>query len=124
MPMLEARGVEIAWRERGEGPPVLLVHETAATGAVWDRLAEALAREFRAITYDRRGWGGSSAPDDYRRTTIEEQSEDGSALLESIADRAPVVCGAGVGAVIALDLLLRRSELVSGVVLVEPLLLQ
>src|SRR5829696_1203934 len=124
MPMLEARGVEIAWRERGEGPPVLLVHETAATGAVWDRLAEALAQEFRAITYDRRGWGGSSAPDDYRRTTIEEQSEDGSALIETVADGPVTVCGAGIGAVIALDLLLRRDDLVSAAVLIEPTLLQ
>jgi pimeloyl-ACP methyl ester carboxylesterase len=124
VPTLDARGVEIAWSERGDGPPVLLIHETAATGAVWDPLAEALAKQFRAISYDRRGWGGSSEPEDYRRTTIEEQSEDAAALLESIADRPAVVCGAGVGAVIALDLLLRRSELVSGVVLVEPLLLQ
>ena len=76
--------------------------------------------EFRAIAYDRRGWGGSSEPDDYRRTTIEEQSEDAAALIEAIADDPAVVCGAGLGAVIALDLLLRRSELVSAAVLIEP----
>ena len=29
MPALEVRGVELEWSERGEGPPVLLVHETA-----------------------------------------------------------------------------------------------
>jgi pimeloyl-ACP methyl ester carboxylesterase len=124
MPTLEARGVEIAWSERGDGPPVLLVHETAATGEVWDPLAEALAKEFRAIAYDRRGWGDSSAPDDYRRTTIEEQSEDAAALVEAVADGPAVVCGAGLGAVVALDLLLRRSELVSAAVLIEPTLLQ
>jgi pimeloyl-ACP methyl ester carboxylesterase len=124
MPTLEARGVEIAWRDRGEGSPVLLIHETAATGAVWDPLAEALAREFRAISYDRRGWGASSEPADYRRTTIEEQSEDAVAVLEATADAPAVVCGAGVGAVIALDLLLRRDELASAAVLIEPMLLQ
>jgi pimeloyl-ACP methyl ester carboxylesterase len=124
MPALEARGVEIAWSEQGEGSPVVLVHETAVTGAVWDPLAGALAGEFRAIAYDRRGWGGSSEPDDYRRTTIEEQSEDAAALIEATADDPAVVCGAGVGAVICLDLLLRRSELVSGAVLIEPLLFQ
>jgi pimeloyl-ACP methyl ester carboxylesterase len=31
-----------------------------------------------------------------------------------------VLCGAGIGAVIALDLLLRRPELVSGAILIEP----
>jgi pimeloyl-ACP methyl ester carboxylesterase len=124
MPTLEARGVEIAWSERGQGPSVLLIHETAATGTLWEPLAEAMAKEFRAITYDRRGWGASSEPDDYRRTTIEEQSEDAAALVETAADEPAVVCGAGLGAVIALDLLLRRSELVSAAVLIEPTLFQ
>ena len=124
MPTLEARGVEIAWSERGEGSPVLLIHETAATSAVWDPLAEALAVEFRAIAYDRRGWGASSEPDDYRRTTIEEQSEDAAALIEAVADGPATVCGAGLGAVIGLDLLLRRSEVVSAAVLIEPALFQ
>ncbi len=124
MPALDARGIEIAWNERGEGPAVLLIHETAATQAAWEPLAEALARGFRAIAYDRRGWGASSEPEDYRRTTIEEQSEDAAALIEATADDSAVVCGAGLGAVIALDLMLRRSELVSGAVLIEPTLLQ
>ncbi len=124
MPRLEARGVEIAWSEHGRGSPVLLIHETAATQAVWKPLAEALARELRAIAYDRRGWGASSEPDDYRRTTIEEQSEDAAAVLEATADEPAIVCGAGVGAVIALDLMLRRDELVSAAVLIEPMLLQ
>ena len=124
MPTLEARGVEIAWSEHGRGSPVLLIHETAATQAVWGPLAETLARELRAIAYDRRGWGASGEPDDYRRTTIEEQSEDAAAVLEATTDRPAIVCGAGVGAVIALDLMLRRDELISAAVLIEPTLLQ
>jgi pimeloyl-ACP methyl ester carboxylesterase len=124
MPTLEARGVEIAWSERGAGTPVLLIHETAATGSVWEPLAESLSNQFRAISYDRRGWGASSEPDEYRRTTVEEQSEDAAALIESTTDAPAVLCGAGLGAVIALDLLLRRSELVSSAVLIEPTLLQ
>src|SRR3954454_10937708 len=124
MPTLEARGVEIAWSERGQGTPVVLIHETAATQVVWDSLADALARKFRAIAYDRRGWGESSEPEEYRRTTVEEQSEDAGALTEVTAGGPAVVCGAGLGAVIALDLLLRRSELVSAAVLIEPNLLQ
>jgi pimeloyl-ACP methyl ester carboxylesterase len=124
MPTLEARGVEIAWSERGNGPPVLLVHETAATGAEWEPVGEALSERSRAITYDRRGWGGSSGPDDYRRTTVEEQSEDAAALIEAVADAPAIACGAGIGAVLALDLLLRRTDLVSAAVVIEPPLFQ
>jgi pimeloyl-ACP methyl ester carboxylesterase len=124
MPTLEARGVEIAWSERGQGPAVLLVHETAANASVWDSVAEALAPEARAISYDRRGWGDSTAPEDYRRTTVEEQSEDAAALLASARAAPALVVGAGVGAMAGLDLLLRRPELVTATVLIEPPILQ
>lgn len=124
MPTLEARGVEIAWSERGEGQPVLLVHETAANRSVWDAVAGALADRARAISYDRRGWGDSSAPEGYRRTTVEEQSEDAAALIESLDAAPAVVVGAGIGAMVALDLLLRRPELIAATSLVEPPVLQ
>ncbi len=120
MPTLEARGVELSWSEIGSGNTVLLVHETATSSESWEPVASALAEDARAVRYDRRGWGASSAPDGYRRTTIEEQSEDAAVLLDSIEAGAAVVCGAGVGAVIALDLVMRRPELVAGAVLVEP----
>lgn len=124
MQSLEARGVELAWSDHGAGQPVLLVHETAANASVWSALAEALSDRARAIAYDRRGWGASSAPQGYHRTTVEEQSEDAAALLEALDAAPAVIAGAGVGAMVALDLLLRRSDLVAGTLLVEPPILQ
>jgi pimeloyl-ACP methyl ester carboxylesterase len=124
MSTLAARGVELNWKERGSGPPVLLIHETATSSAVWEALAEALEPHCRAIAYDRRGWAASTAPDDYRRTTIEEQSEDAAALIESAEAVPAVLCAAGLGAVAAVDLLLRRPELVRAAALIEPPLLQ
>lgn len=124
MPTLEARGIELTWREAGAGAPVLLIHETAMSSSGLEPLASALAAAgARAITYDRRGWGGSTAPEGYLRTTIEEQSEDAAVLIEAAGAAPAVLSGAGMGAVIALDLLLRRPELVAGGVLVEPPLL-
>src|SRR5262245_33016496 len=124
MPTLEARGVEIAWSERGTGPAVFLVHETAANGSVWAEVAEVLADRARAIAYDRRGWGASTAPEGYRRTTVEEQSEDAAALLESVAAAPAGIVGAGLAAMVALDLLLRRPDLITGTLLIEPPILQ
>jgi pimeloyl-ACP methyl ester carboxylesterase len=117
---ITARGVELSYSRRGSGAPVLLVHETATSGAVWNAVARAVAEEAQAIAYDRRGWGASTAPEGYERTTIEEQSEDLAVLIEALEAAPAVLCGAGTGAVIALDLLLRRADLVTGAVLVEP----
>lgn len=124
MPALEARGVELGWSERGGGPAVLLVHETATSSAAWAGVAEQVeAQGGRAVSYDRRGWGASGEPEGYARTTVEEQSEDAAALLEATGAGPAVVCGAGLGAVIALDLQLRHPGLVQAAVLVEPPLL-
>ena len=110
-------------QERGAGPAVVCIHETATTGAVWDRLAAALEPRARVIAYDRPGWGRSPAPEVYERTTVPEQAALAAAVIED-RDAAPAVaCGAGLGAVAALELVLRRPELIMGAVLVEPPLL-
>ncbi|OLE39004.1 MAG: hypothetical protein AUG48_00245 [Actinobacteria bacterium 13_1_20CM_3_68_9] len=109
--------------EAGRGGTVLCVHETATSSEVWRPLADALGQRARTIAYDRRGWGQSEAPESYLRTTVQEQSEDAARLLASSDAGAAVLCGAGLGAVAALDLLLRRSDLALGAALIEPPLL-
>jgi len=116
-------GVELSWRDRGAGPPLLLLHETAATAAIWEPLIGAIGADARTIAPDRRGWGSSEAPEQYVATTVEEQAADGDALLREIDAGPAVVCGAGLGAVVALELLLRHRDLVRAAVVVEPPLL-
>jgi pimeloyl-ACP methyl ester carboxylesterase len=120
---VEVAGVELRSWSRGKGSPVLLIHETAATAEIWMPLAEALGDDAAAIAFDRRGWGESGAPEVYVRTTIEEQARDAAAVLEAHDTGPAVVCGAGIGAVIALELLLGQPELARAGVLIEPPLL-
>jgi pimeloyl-ACP methyl ester carboxylesterase len=115
-----AHGVDLAHTERGSGPTALLIHETATGAGVWSSLVDELGEGVRAIAYDRRGWGDSEAPPGYARTTVEEHSEDAAALLEALGVQRAQLCGAGIGAVIALDLLLRNPRQVTGVILIEP----
>ncbi len=112
--------MSLQYWQHGSGPPVLCLHETAANGQIWRPLAIALGDRVRTIAPDRRGWGGSEAPQSYTRTTVAEQSEDAWRLLEELDAAPAVLCGAGLGAVAALDLLMRRPESGCGAVLVEP----
>ena len=112
-----------AW-EHGQGPKsVLCLHETGATSEVWRALAEALESRARVIAYDRPGWGASPAPDTYVQTTVGEQAATAAAVLDDRGAAPAVVCGAGIGAVAALELAVRRPDLALGIVLVEPPLL-
>jgi non-heme chloroperoxidase len=55
--------IELYYEDRGTGKPVLLIHGWPLSGASWERQTAALlASGHRVITYDRRGFGRSSAP--------------------------------------------------------------
>jgi len=106
----------------GAAPPtVLCLHESATTGAIWSALTESLDSHATVVAPDRPGWGGNEAPEGYARTTIAEQAGFAASAL---SDRGPaVVCGAGIGAVVALELSFAEPDLVTGIVLIEPPLL-
>jgi pimeloyl-ACP methyl ester carboxylesterase len=116
-PTVEGAGVELAYEERGEGNPVLLVHGIGGRSRLWPAVSG------RVIAYDRRGYGGSGAPEHYVRTTVEEQAEDAAALIGALGAAPAVVAGEGLGALVALDLARRHRALVRGVVTVDAPLL-
>jgi pimeloyl-ACP methyl ester carboxylesterase len=122
-PTLEVGGIALAYRERGSGEPLLLVHGTASDGGVWRETVEALPEGLRAIDYDRRAYGGSGAPEPYGGTTVEEQADDALSLLEALGATPALVCGHDLGALVCLELLRRAPERVRGAVLIEPPLL-
>jgi pimeloyl-ACP methyl ester carboxylesterase len=64
MPMLKTRdATEIYVKIWGEGRPVILMHGWPLSSSSWDDQALALAEAgFRAIAYDRRGFGRSDQP--------------------------------------------------------------
>ena len=119
-PTVQAGGVELAYRERGDGPAVLLVHGMADDSHGWQEVVEGLEDQARVIAYDRRGYGDSGAPEPYDRTTVNEQAEDAAALLRELGAAPAVVCGADLGALVCLDLILRHGSLVRAGVLLEP----
>jgi pimeloyl-ACP methyl ester carboxylesterase len=91
-----------------DGPPVVLIHGSAADHTTWTiQLASSLRDRFALIAYDRR--------DDV--ITVEEHADDAAGL---VADRPVIAVGSSFGAVIALDLARRYPDRVSGLVLCEP----
>ena len=117
---VEGAGVELAYDERGDGPPVVLVHGTASTRTIWDEVLAALGDGFRAIRYDRRAYGESGAPEGYRRTTIAEHGDDLIAVLRELDAAPALLCGHSFGAIACLDVLVREPGLVRGAALAEP----
>ena len=99
--------------EHGEGVPILLVPPAGATASTWGGAAADLARIGRVITYDRRGYARSGGEPARSMST---HTADAAALLESLGAAPAVVVGVSSGAMIAVDLAVRRPDLVRAVV--------
>lgn len=85
MPMIETRdGIRLYVKQWGEGPPVVLIHGWPLSSDSWDPVTHFLAENgFRAIAYDRRGFGRSDQPSEgYDYDTL---ADDLAAILEQCA---------------------------------------
>ena len=119
-PIAEGVGVQLHYLSAGQGQPLLAIHGIGGGGELIAAELEPLARRARLIGYDRRGYGDSEAPDPYLATTVSEQSDDAAALLIGLSASPALLVGVGFGALIALDLSLRRTDLVRAALLVDP----
>lgn len=79
MPFIETQdGTDLYVKEWGDGPPVVLIHGWPLSADSWDYQMQALADAgFRAIAYDRRGFGRSDQPGDgYDYDTLADDLAD------------------------------------------------
>ncbi len=117
MPMLDVRGGTLYFEERGEGPPVLLIHGTGDNLHTWRHSFDRLAQQHRTIAYDRRGYGRSNQS---RTRDYDVHTRDAAALLDHLDARPATVVGHSSGGVVALGLALAEPSAVASLVLMEP----
>jgi len=108
-------GAELYYEVKGEGQPLVLLHDGLLDRRVWDEQFMAFARLYRTIRYDRRGYGDSSVPDrpfsdvsDLRR------------LLRHLSINEAHLLGMSNGGKVALEFALEHPGLVTTLVLVGP----
>lgn len=121
MPTLDLPdGKKLAYREEGDGPPLLLVHGSPGDSRSWGRVVPYLKNRFRVLAIDLPGYGGSD------RVTDEPVGR--AALMGSAVTRLAESCGQPVrlaghsyGGVVALQASLQSAPHTIGqVTLFEP----
>ncbi|WP_214105495.1 alpha/beta fold hydrolase [Acrocarpospora catenulata] len=103
------------WEEAGDGPPVLLLHSTAADSGMWDPQWPELAGAFRVIRMDFRGYGRTPCAADGPFS----HAGDAAELLDRLGTGPVAVVGASGGGEVALQLATLRPDLVSRLVLLN-----
>ncbi len=110
-----ANGIDYAYREIGEGPPLVLLQHFRGNLDNWDpALINALASDRRVVTFDNVGVGRSTGT---TPSTITQMAVDAIAFLDAIELVKVDVLGFSIGSFVAQELALIRPALVRRLVL-------
>ena len=113
MSYVNVGGCSLYYEEVGHGVPILLIPPSGATASTWGAFIDELARIGRVIAYDRRGYARSGGEPVH---SVSTHTRDAAALLEHLRASPALVVGTSAGATIAVDLAVRRPDLVQAVV--------
>jgi 3-oxoadipate enol-lactonase len=106
--------IELAVRRRGEGPPLVGLHDLGQTGESMLEALDELSDEYTIIAPDLRGHGGSPTP--HGPWSIDDFASDVARLVAAEGGGA-IVVGVGLGAASALALALGHPGLITALVL-------
>jgi pimeloyl-ACP methyl ester carboxylesterase len=113
-----AGSVELAFRQFGSGPDLLLVPGEHSTMSWWDpQLLTDLAQHYTVTVFDLPGTGYSGP--DPAVTSVESIADSTAGLIAGLGLKTPVVLGWGLGAEVALSLTERHPGLVARLALVD-----
>jgi pimeloyl-ACP methyl ester carboxylesterase len=118
---VHAGDLELAYRELGSGPPVLLLHGWPTSSFLWRDVMPAIARRNRVLALDLPGFGGSDKPLETRYDfEFFTRAIDGF-LAAAGVDRV-AIAGHDLGGPIAVRWALDNPERVTHVALLNTLL--
>lgn len=115
---MEVRGMQVHYRDQGEGMPLVLLHGMGSSLHTWEAWADTLQQHYRVISVDLPGWG-LTGPDPQKRYTIEAQVAFLAALLDSLGIEQCVIGGNSMGGWFSWNFAVAHPQRVLGLVLVD-----
>ena len=99
----------------GEGKPLIFLHAGVADQRMWDQQVVALQNSYQVITYDRRGFGKTTSPNE-----AFSHVEDLRGVFNQLGISVATLVGCSQGGRIAIDFALTYPQLVSALMLLAP----
>jgi 3-oxoadipate enol-lactonase len=110
---VSAEGERLYYEIAGKGNNIVLLHDGLIHRETWDGQFRELAKTFRVMRYDRRGYGKSSNPN-----VPFSNIDDLNQLFSQLKIDSAIVFGMSAGGGIAIDFALKHPEKVTALVLV------
>jgi 3-oxoadipate enol-lactonase len=115
VPTVAVNGIDIYYDQRGEGPDLVLIMGLGAHSGAWALNAPELAKRYRVTTFDNRGAGRTSAPDE--PYSIRQMADDTAALIKALGIERAHVLGASMGGMVAQELAINYGSLINRLVI-------
>jgi len=106
-------GGKLFYELAGSGKNIVLLHDGMVNREIWDEQFPLLAKTFRVVRYDRRGYGKSSDP----QVKYSHINDLNQLFIQLKIDKA-IIFGMSSGGRLAIDFTLTYPEKVNGLVLV------
>jgi 3-oxoadipate enol-lactonase len=117
MPLAHINGIEVYYEVHGEGPALVLAHGGGGNHLSWWQNVPALAKRFRCITFDHRGFGASRDVDGGPGPTA--FVEDLRQLLDHLGIERAALAGQSMGGWTSLGFATAYPDRVSALVLCD-----
>jgi pimeloyl-ACP methyl ester carboxylesterase len=111
--MLDVEDGRLYYEVKGRGPTVVLIHGGFGDDRMWNEQWDALARDYRVVRYDHRGFGRSSRPDKAYSAVA-----DLVRLLDELGAKTASLVGNSMGGTMAINFVLQHPERVDRLVVV------
>src|ERR1035441_713493 len=95
MPIIETNGIQMAYQERDQGEPLILIMGLGAPGSVWEEHVKEYEKYFHCYLLDNRGAGESDKPEGPYSTRM--MAEDVAGLMDALSIRSARVAGISMG---------------------------
>jgi pimeloyl-ACP methyl ester carboxylesterase len=110
MPYAKVNGVKLYYEQAGSGTPVIFVHEFAGDYRSWEPQIRFLARRYRCIAFNARGYPPSEVPASLAKYSQDIHVDDIVGMLDALHIKKAHVVGCSMGGYAAVHFALRYAK--------------
>ncbi|MFY9397529.1 MAG: alpha/beta hydrolase [Desulfomonilia bacterium] len=114
------RGMEIRYRDEGQGPAVVLIHGVCSSLETWDAWAQGLKQRYRVVRMDLPGFGLTGPAPDKSFYDRQSSIETLDTLVDHLGLESFFLVGNSLGGFISWNYSLKHPDKVRKMILIDP----